>query len=460
MNDIRAANPRIRAAQYLRMSTEHQRYSPDNQGAAIAKYANERGFEVVETYIDSGKSGLTLEGREGLKRLLSDAVSGQGTFNAILVLDVSRWGRFQDVDQGSHYEWLCRSAGVPVHYVAEPFEQDGSIASSLIKQLKRVMAGEFSRELSAKVSYAHATYAASGFLQGGTLSYGIRRLVVDEHGVAKGILESGERKALRSDRVVPIPGPKREIAVINRIFQLYLSNNGYRQIAEILNEKGIPAGRGLRWTHGKIQGIIHNDLVLGRYVYNRTTRRLRGPWRRNSSDKWSAVQVFPPLVDPETVRRARASRRQGKANLISDRKLLGDLRKLLEKKGYLSHRLIKTTPWMAHSKTYQNHFGSLQVAYQLVGYTSPSWVWNRITTVKLTEEEMLQGLKRCHDNHGYLNAKLINAERGIPSVDFYKKKFGSLEEAYRLAGVPYVDLQASATAGRLRYHAKRRAQPD
>lgn len=73
------------------------------------------------TYIDSGKSGLSLKGRDGLKRLLSDAVSGAAGYDAILVLDVSRWGRFQDVDQGSHYEWLCRSAGVPVHYVAEPF---------------------------------------------------------------------------------------------------------------------------------------------------------------------------------------------------------------------------------------------------------------------------------------------------------------------------------------------------
>jgi hypothetical protein len=32
----------------------------------------------------------------------------------------SRWGRFQDADESAHYEFLCKSAGIPVHYCAEP----------------------------------------------------------------------------------------------------------------------------------------------------------------------------------------------------------------------------------------------------------------------------------------------------------------------------------------------------
>jgi DNA invertase Pin-like site-specific DNA recombinase len=458
MSLITDARPPIRAAQYLRMSTEHQRYSPDNQRSAISRYAGERGYEIVQTYIDAGKSGLTLHGRDGLKRLLSDAVSGEADFNSILVLDVSRWGRFQDVDQGSHYEWLCRSAGVSVHYVAEPFEQDGSIASSLLKQLKRVMAGEYSRDLSAKVTQAHNNYATSGYLQGGMLAYGVRRLLVDEQGNPKGILEAGERKGFRCDRVVPIPGPKNEIAVINRIYKLYIAGKSHRRIAEILNEKGIPAARDLPWTHGKVAGILHNDLVLGQYVYNRTTRKLRGPWSRNSSDKWIVVQVFPPLVDPEVVRIARETPRQGKANIADDRKLLRDLRKLYEKHGYLSGRLIKAAPKMAHPKTYQNHFGSLEEAYRQVGYDAPNWIWNRINTVRQTPEEILQALKHCYDRHGYINAKLINAERGVPSVEYLKKTFGSLPETYRLAGIPYSDMQSSATEGKRRYFANRRSE--
>ncbi len=66
-----------RAAQYVRMSTEHQKYSIANQAAAIAEYAAARNISIVKTYDDAGKSGLRLERRQGLKRLLADVKDGQ-----------------------------------------------------------------------------------------------------------------------------------------------------------------------------------------------------------------------------------------------------------------------------------------------------------------------------------------------------------------------------------------------
>ena len=67
-----AAPPR-RAAQYVRMSTEHQQYSTENQADRIKEYAEHHGIEIVHTYADEGKSGLNIGGREGLKRLLAIA---------------------------------------------------------------------------------------------------------------------------------------------------------------------------------------------------------------------------------------------------------------------------------------------------------------------------------------------------------------------------------------------------
>ena len=58
-------------------------------------------------------------------------------FGSILVLDVSRWGRFQDPDQAAHYEFLCREAGVQVRYCSEAFENDGTAVTALVKQMKR-----------------------------------------------------------------------------------------------------------------------------------------------------------------------------------------------------------------------------------------------------------------------------------------------------------------------------------
>ena len=109
----------VRAAEYVRMSTEHQKYSTENQADAIRQYARVRGFEIVRTYGDEGKSGLRLDGRHALKQLIDDVQMGKTDFAAILVYDVSRWGRFQDADESAYYEYICRRAGISVHYCAE-----------------------------------------------------------------------------------------------------------------------------------------------------------------------------------------------------------------------------------------------------------------------------------------------------------------------------------------------------
>src|SRR5260370_30771136 len=77
--------------------------------------------------------------------------SGQADFKLILVYDISRWGRFQDADESAYYEFICKEAGIRVLYCAEQFENDGSLVAAILKNMKRVMAGEYSRELSVKV---------------------------------------------------------------------------------------------------------------------------------------------------------------------------------------------------------------------------------------------------------------------------------------------------------------------
>jgi len=187
-----------RAAQYVRMSTIHQRYSIENQAAAIAAYAARYSLSIVRTYRDDGLSGLKIEKREGLKQLISDVCSGRADFSRVLVYDVSRWGRFQDVDESAHYEFLCRHAGIMVEYCAEQFDNDGSLLSSIVKNLKRVMAAEFSRELSAKVHAGQLHLAALGFRQGGPLGYGLCRELIDDNRVSKGHLKRGQQRPTMS----------------------------------------------------------------------------------------------------------------------------------------------------------------------------------------------------------------------------------------------------------------------
>src|SRR6185437_14775492 len=212
----------LRAAQYVRMSTEHQRYSIENQAAVIATYARVRGLTIIETYRDEGLSGLRLKNRRGLIQLLNDVQSGRADFGYILVYDISRWGRFQDIDESAHYEFLCKQAGIKIAYCAEQFNNDGTMLSSIVKNLKRVMAAEYSRELSVKVHAGCSRLARLGFTMGGRTPYGLRRLLVDDNQSVKAVLKSGERKYLNTDRVRLIPGPYEEVIVVKWIFERFL----------------------------------------------------------------------------------------------------------------------------------------------------------------------------------------------------------------------------------------------
>ena len=156
-----------RAAAYVRMSTEHQQYSTENQLDAIRVYAAAHELEIVRVYTDAGKSGLSLDGREALQQLLRDVDVGQSEFSVVLVYDVSRWGRFQDIDKGGHYEYICRKAGIPVLYCGEQFAADDSIGSNVHKNIMRMLASLHSKLLSQKVFIGQKNLIEHGWRQGG-----------------------------------------------------------------------------------------------------------------------------------------------------------------------------------------------------------------------------------------------------------------------------------------------------
>ena len=79
-----------RAALYVRMSTEHQQYSPENQLEIIRQYAAAHNMEIVQDYSDHGRSGLNIAGRQALNQLMADVEAKRTNFTSLLVYDVSR----------------------------------------------------------------------------------------------------------------------------------------------------------------------------------------------------------------------------------------------------------------------------------------------------------------------------------------------------------------------------------
>lgn len=361
---------KIRAAEYVRMSTEHQQYSTENQQGVIRQYAESRGMQIVRTYTDAGKSGLTIDGRDALQQLIHDVESGQADFSVILVYDVSRWGRFQDADESAYYEYICRRAKIEVHYCAEQFENDGSPISTIVKGVKRAMAGEYSRELSAKVFIGQCRLIELGFRQGGSPGFGLRRMLRDASGQSKGVLNRREQKSIQTDRVVLVPGPPEEVELVRWIYRTFVENKIVEsKLAVMLNDRSIMTDLGRPWTRGSVHQALTNEKYIGNNVYNRISFKLKKKRVINPPEMWIRKNgAFEPVVPPDLFAKAQ--------NIISERsrkftneELLVHLRSVLEREGRLSGLLIDETEGLASSSIYRTRFGSLIRAYQLVGYT-------------------------------------------------------------------------------------------
>ena len=376
--DTSAANLKFReiwsetevpAIAYVRMSTDHQKYSTQNQFDVIKKYADTRGLKILRIYEDSGRSGLRLKGREALQKLMAEVKSGQADFKAILVYDVSRWGRFQDADESAYHEHICSRAGIRVHYCGEQFENDGSIGSNLLKTVKRVMAGEYSRELSVKVFAGQCRLVELGYRQGGAAGYGLRRVLIDEHGQAKGELSRGEQKSLQTDRVILAPGPKEEQDVIQRMYRLFVEENlSENEIADILNAEGIVTDLDRMWTRATVHQILTNEKYIGNNVWGKVAFKLKQCRVVNPRDMWiRAESVYPPIVDQAFFLRAREIM-DARSRHFSDEELLEALREVLKRQGVLSGLIIDEERSLPSSSAYRYRFGSLLRVYQLIGY--------------------------------------------------------------------------------------------
>jgi DNA invertase Pin-like site-specific DNA recombinase len=357
------------AAEYVRMSTEHQQYSPTNQLDVMSHYAKGHELSIVKRYDDHGCSGLNLAGRDGLQQLLKDVEEGTAKFSTLLVYDVSRWGRFQDSDESAYYEYILKRAGITVQYCAEQFENDGSMSSSLLKTLKRTMAAEYSRELSVKVFAGQCRLIELGFRQGGPAGYGLRRQLIDRTGAEKCLLQPGERKSFQTDRVILVPGPETELTIVREIFRRFTVDREVESlIAATLNSRGLLSDLGRAWTKGVVHQILTNPKYIGSNVYNRRSFKLKKKRVVNPRQMWIERQAaFLPVVSPEQFAAAEAII-AARHHHSTDDEMLSLLRILLQSSGRLSGILIDEAEDMPSSSLYAARFGGLRRAYQLIGW--------------------------------------------------------------------------------------------
>ena len=258
------------------------------------------------------------------------------------------------------------------------------------------MAAEYSRELSAKVFAAQCEFTALGFKQGGTAGYALRRATVGADGRAKKTLELGECKGALTDRVQYALGPANEVAVVQRIYQWYVTDCiGDTEIASRLNKSKVPSESLRPWTAWLIRGILTNEKYICNLVFNRRSFKLCKNVVHNPADEWvRRDMLFPPLMSRAFFDRAAEVRRQRKHGPTDD-ELLEMLRQVYKKHGRITSSLIIEFPAIPNAKLFGMMFGSLLNAYARAGVEN-AISFDFVTTRRAVRSMLLQHYRKSN----------------------------------------------------------------
>lgn len=353
-----------RAAAYVRMSSDRQELSIGTQLAAIQAYAEAQDLDLVRIYEDSAKSGLNIANREGMKSLLRDVLDIPRPFEVVLVYDVSRWGRFQDIDAAAYYEYTCRLHGAKVIYVEEAFGTDEEPMTALLKTLKRAMAAEYSRDLSVKSRAGQDRAVHLGYQMGQLPCIGLTRIAIDRLGNRRP-LARGQCKAMQSERIAWVPGPPDEVELTRRIFSLYADHNGsIKGVAQQLRMEGLVGQDGRPFTTTRVDNLLRCEALAGNFVWG--SERYAAGRAKKRRPPTRADNVIEPVIPADLWKRTQ-ERLWVRRRLRRDKEqMIQVLRERLAENPGLNCLDLEAMG-VRSTRAYVNAFGSVSRALELAG---------------------------------------------------------------------------------------------
>ena len=196
----------MRIVLYARVSTQQQadkQLSISAQLRALNAFANEKGWEVVETYVDEGKSGRTAS-RSGFKQMLIDIKYRD--IDAVFVWKLDRLAR--NIEISTAFDSILRDSGVRLISLHEPI--DDSPQGKLIARIFEGFAEYYSNNLSQDIRRGKREAARQGRYPHGRAPIGFKKESLGDNPWS---------------RIVPdeVYAP-----VIRRIFEEYSNNAGKR----------------------------------------------------------------------------------------------------------------------------------------------------------------------------------------------------------------------------------------
>jgi DNA invertase Pin-like site-specific DNA recombinase len=362
------AAPRFRAVAYYRHSAQdRQENSVAIQQEHVQKWAQENHVEIIQEFADRGKSGLTAEGRDAFNDMMENWVKQRDDFQFVLCLDVSRWGRFQDIDLSATYSAECKRHGKQVIYTTLGMPKPNDQLYQVYVQFERFRAAQYSKELSIKVFPGCIKIAQQGYWVGGPPPYALQRLLLDEARKPVQILAPGQRKSIQNQRVALARGDELQVATVQRIFRGFTQTlRSMEDIAETLNRDGIRSPGGRTWDRSKIRRILLSELYVGTLVYNKTTKKLKTPKRQNPKGDWiRTAGAFEPLVERSVFDEAQRILTQA-ALRYTPEFMLEQLQRVLVEHECFRPAMLRADAAAPSPTTYAKHFASLDAAYQQV----------------------------------------------------------------------------------------------
>lgn len=284
---------------YIRVSTEQQageqRTSMVEQRRAVTARALGMGRVLPPECVfeDPGASGATAEGRPGFMAMLAYCQANPRPLTQpgmVFVLNDSRFGRFDDPEEATHWRFVLKRLGWQVRFCEGDDVQD-VFARGVIRFIGSAQASEYRANLRRTAKRASRATAEQGRWQV-EAPFGYRRFATRTDG-AQRVLDIGQRKA--HDEVVRLTlGPETEQHVVRWMFETYAAGGiALGAMGRALDER-FPYRR---WPKQSVRAMLQNPTYVGDVVWGRRPHgETSGQRKERDADKWTIVRDAHPAI--------------------------------------------------------------------------------------------------------------------------------------------------------------------
>lgn len=292
----------VRAAIYCRLSKDDnldsESESIQNQRKLLTDYCTEQGWKIVSCYEDDGISGLKMDTRPGLQRMLDDI--RRGRIDLVITKDSSRLAR-NYLDFGLLFEKFFPKNHV--RYIGLTDNVDSERDDGFIP-IRAYFNEHYCRDISGKI---HATYdikAKEGQFTGCLAPFGYKKDPADKNHL------------IIDEDTAPI---------VRKLFAYAVDGHGPNYIRRKLEDEQIPCPtwwnrqKGLRniyskfekldpengrfvWDFTTIQDILANPVYIGTIASQKSEYKFKVGWiGAKKPEGWITVEnMHEPIIDRET----------------------------------------------------------------------------------------------------------------------------------------------------------------